>query len=340
MILRVNAEATTRHTLGLAVLAAISISGCAANPHPVVPDQFVALNTHPLRLHFENSEAPAARPLLVYATGDGGMHRKDLDTYRHLAASGNPIVGFDARDYVKHLGKDTPTTTPERLAADYREIILRARQVLGLDRHCPVVLVGVSRGAGLSVVAAGQLRESITGVVAVALTQEEEYVRWYRHLPLPHEARPVMVDVYEYLSQLGDLPVAVVQSTRDKYLPAEKAREQFGPDTPYRWLQAIDASNHNFSGARTRMYEAVRSALDWVVTARATAPAYARFRRGLAGALRAEAEAGVAQQRARERVGESPPSPGTDSTGLWRGLAVALAKADEGRRPSVKASGL
>lgn len=252
----------------ITVLVTLSLAACATHPAPAVPDQFVSLNTHSLRLHFENPDFTTTRPLLVYATGDGGMHRKDLDTYRHLAALGDPIVGFDARDYVKHLGRDM-TTTPERLARDYSEIIVRARQALGLDAHCPVVLVGVSRGAGLAVVAAGQLRNSITGVVAVALTQEEEYVRWHRYVPLPHETHPpVMVDVYEYVAQLANLPIAVVQSTHDQYLPAAEARERFGPDTPYRWLQAIDASNHNFSGARARMYDAVRSALDWVVLAR------------------------------------------------------------------------
>jgi pimeloyl-ACP methyl ester carboxylesterase len=250
---------------GYVLVAAFGISSCAANPRPAVPDQFVTLNRHSLRLHFDNSAQGPARPLIVYATGDGGMHRKDRDMYRHLAALGDPIVGFDARDYVTHLGKDTPTTTPERLGRDYLEIIARARQALGLDAQCSIVLIGVSRGAGLAVVAAGHLRDSIEGVVAVALTQEEEYVRWYRPRPLSHETRPaVMVNVYEYLAELGGLPVAVVQSTHDQYLPAAKAREQFGPDTADRWLQAIEASNHNFSGARTRMYGAVGSAVRWI----------------------------------------------------------------------------
>jgi pimeloyl-ACP methyl ester carboxylesterase len=242
------------------------VSACA-HPHPTVPDQFVTINSHSLRLHFENGDAVPTRPLLVYATGDGGMHRKDLDTYRHLAALGDPIVGFDARDYVKHLGTVSATTTPERLAEDYTQIIERARQALGVDANRPVVLVGVSRGAGLSVVAAGQLGEAITGVVAVALTQEEEYVRWYKHLPSPHQThQAVMVDVYEYLAELGTVPIAVVQSTHDNYLPAAQARERFGPDTASRWLQSIEATNHNFGGAREQMYEAMRSALTWVAT--------------------------------------------------------------------------
>src|SRR5262245_32865052 len=127
------------------LLWAVLTQGCA-HPRPIVPDEFVNLNNHSLRLHFDNAKAPATRPLLVYATGDGGMHRKDLDTYRHLAALGDPLVGFDARDYVKHLGDNVSTTTPERLAEDYARIIERARQTLGIDPLRPGVLVGVSLG--------------------------------------------------------------------------------------------------------------------------------------------------------------------------------------------------
>ncbi len=192
------------------------------------------------------------------------MHRNDLDTYRHLASWGYPIVGFDSRDYVTHLAAGSETTTPERLAADYLRIIDTAKQSLRLDADHPVVLVGVSRGAGLSVVAAPHIRHALAGVLAIALTREEEYVRWYRRLPLLREPRAVMVDVYEYLSQLGDLPLAVVQSTHDRYLQADAARRLFGPDSARRHLTAIDARNHNFGGARDRLYAAMQRALDWI----------------------------------------------------------------------------
>jgi pimeloyl-ACP methyl ester carboxylesterase len=265
--LHLESRAANREPRLLFLLLTVVLAGCATHPAPIVPDEFVTLNNHSLRLRFDNANTPASRPLLVYATGDGGMRRKDLDTYWHLVALGNPIVGFDARDYVKHLGQNSSTTTPERLAEDYARIIARARQTLGIDALRPVVLVGVSRGAGLAVVAAGRLCDSISGVAAVALTQEEEYVRWYRHLALSHEThQPVMVDVYEYLAQLDDLPLAVIQSTHDQYLPAAKAREQFGPDNPHRWFQSIEAKNHNFGGAREQMYAALQAALNWIST--------------------------------------------------------------------------
>jgi hypothetical protein len=235
-----------------------------------VADRPVTLNGHQLLLHFANppqaTHDVGLPPLLVFATGDGGMRRKDLETYRHLAESGYPIVGFDSRDYVTHLGAEA-TTTPAKLAADYQRIIDTARQVLHVSAAYPVVLVGVSRGAGLSVVAAGQraLSRSLAGVVAIALTKEEEYVRWFkRHRGGDGAERGVTVDVYEYLPHLGDLPLAVIQSTHDNYLPAAAARALFGPDSAHRRFRAIDAGNHSFRGARSELYEAMRAAVAWV----------------------------------------------------------------------------
>ena len=245
-----------------AVFVCAAATGCAAHGRPIVPNRQAAFNGHSLTLHFANAAAPGTLPLLVFATGDGGMHRKDLDMYRHLEAQGYPLVGFDARDYVKHLGA-TETTTPEGLAQDYRVIIAAARDALHLDPGRRIVLVGVSRGAGLSVVAAGELHDAVSGVVAIALTREEEYVRWYRRL-LGLPRREVMVDVEEYLPQLDDLPLAVVQSTHDKYLPAAEARVLLGPDGPRRWLQVVEARTHSFGGARATLYAAVQRALQWI----------------------------------------------------------------------------
>jgi pimeloyl-ACP methyl ester carboxylesterase len=241
-------------------LLVAAASACATHPPPAIPDRTPSVGNHRLTLHFANASAPPTRPLLVFATGDGGMHRKDLDLYRHLESWGYPIVGFDAHEYVEHLGP-SEVTTPEQLADDYQHMIASARDALHLDPARPIVLVGVSRGAGLSVVAAGQLHDAIAGVVAIALTREEEYVRWVHHV-LPR--REVMVDIEEYLPELGDLPLAVVQSAHDKYMPGPIARALLGPDTARRWLQVLEARNHSFSDAREEMYQATERAIGWI----------------------------------------------------------------------------
>jgi hypothetical protein len=73
-----------------------------------------------------------------------------------------------------------------------------------------------------------------------------------------------MVEVYEYLPRLAGIPIAVIQSTHDNYLPAADARALFGPDTPHRWFQPIQARNHSFGGARPQMYQAMQRSLDWI----------------------------------------------------------------------------
>ena len=255
-----------------AVLAASLCAACGMHRGPVVRppgvqlERTVLLNGHAIRVHMadQRDRVEGVRPLLLYSTGDRGWAGKDLDVYRHLVAWGYPVAGFDAHDYVKHLGSGA-TTTPQRLARDYEAILRVARAGLELASDVPVVLVGVSRGADLAVVAAGQpaLRSELDGVVAVALTREEEYVKRFRR----RRSEPEMIQLYEYLPRLGGTPITVIQSTHDNYLPASEARTLFGPDTPLRHLVPIDARNHSFAGARDRLYAAMREAIDGLAAA-------------------------------------------------------------------------
>ena len=219
-------------------------------------------------LHFANGTATQKRPLLLYTTGDGGWARKDLALYRQIS-----------RGDIRPPGSARPTTSTtcaERTAPrrrngsgrDYADIIAFAETNLDVEPDTPVVLIGVSRGAGLEVVAAGQpqVRDKLAGVVAIALTREEEYVRWFGRLPLLHRPQErVMVQVYEYLPLLGTVPIAVIQSTHDHFLPAAAAAQLFGADTPTRRFRAIEAQNHSFGGARDEMYQACKEALDWIL---------------------------------------------------------------------------
>ena len=255
-----------RVVVGIAVL--LLAEGCvlrvpSSQPALLEVTRAVTLNGFPVTLHLVRpvSMAVQNRPLLIYATGDGGWRGKDKDLFHHLSTFGYALAGFSAPEYIKHLQGDQETTTPALLARDYAVIIDTARSELNLEASTPVILVGVSRGAGLSVVAAGQpeIRPMLEGVVVMALTKEEEHVRWRRRRQWTE------LETYDYLPRLADLPVSVIQSTRDNYLPADQARTLFGADTDRRQFHAIDARNHSFAGARELLYETLRSSLDWVV---------------------------------------------------------------------------
>ena len=251
--------------IAVGLVLAVFAQGCVHRLPPHTPavrqlTRAVTLNGFPVTLHLVRPVAPSLRPLLIYATGDGGWRGKDLDLFRHLGSWGYAVAGFSAPQYVKHLRGEAATTTPGRLARDYTEIIAAARRELMLPASTAVILIGVSRGAGLSVVAAGQppMQQELDGVVVMGLTKEEEHVRWRRR------RQSTELEIYDYLPSLGDVPVAVIQSTHDNYLPADQARTLFGADTDRRRFHAIDARNHSFAGARPALYDTLRSSLDWV----------------------------------------------------------------------------
>lgn len=260
----------------VAVLVAWLASACAIHPRVAASDlptagvATIRLYDHALNVHFSRPRQAGDRPLLLYATGDGGWRGKDKEVFDQLAGWNYPVAGFSAPDYLSHLGFESGTTTPRRLGRDYERLIAFAQQVMRLPAGRPTILVGVSRGAGLAVVAAGQaeLRPELAGVLAVGLTKEEEYVRRYRvrrDSPSDMPRRELlMVQTYEYLPRLLALRVAVIQSTQDNYLPADQARRLFGPDTETRRFHPIEARNHSFGGARAALYDEMKTSLEWM----------------------------------------------------------------------------
>ena len=264
--------------MGLAATLAVgAAAGCVHRlptpPDPNAPVRFqinVPFDNRTLALHLSRPGAiDGGRPLILFATGDGGWRGKDKDAFEHLTRWGYPLAGFSAPGYLQLIIRHTHLTTPADVARDYARIIGLAKQQLGLPAGTRTILVGVSRGSGLAVAAAGEsaLQPSLAGVVAVALTREEEYVqRPKRRRRAPRAAPPemVMLDNYEYLPRLLTLPLSIIQSTHDEYLPAEEARRLLGPDSPLRQLHPIVSRNHSFTDARAALYIQLEASLSWV----------------------------------------------------------------------------
>ncbi len=264
------------------------LTGCTfrvaipSGANPTQTSGSITLYRHPMEIRLAKpAKMPPTPILIIYATGDGGWSGVDEKVFYWIAESGRPIAGFSSKNYLKNLGyvSGTDTTTPRRLVRDYRQMIAFALKGLDLPADTPILFVGNSRGAGLSVVAAaqGDLKPHLAGLIGIALTGEEEHVLHYRQrrnrttFPMPPREM-VEIKTYEYLPRLSTFPVCVIQSTNDNYLPAKAARRLFGPDGDLRRFRSISARNHRFSGGREELHDEILAAINWIAEAESRRP--------------------------------------------------------------------
>ena len=280
-------EAFRRHRggrllLALALLVQLVSLGCATvhRNSPQRQDRgkafsaTVPLHGRPFDLHFAVPVHSVAPDILVlYASGDGGWFGAAVDMFAQFGREGYYAVGFSSRAFLNLERSTGELINGGQIADEYRQIIGQARTMLGLTASTRAVLTGWSRGAAFAVLVGAHrsLQPELAGVIAIGLPDEEELrVRsdsddTRNEGEVAKTTHRMRFDTYGLIPTLDAMPCAVIQSTRDDYLPAEHARRLFGPDSATRRLYAVDARNHRFSGGNLQFIVALRDALQWVV---------------------------------------------------------------------------
>jgi fermentation-respiration switch protein FrsA (DUF1100 family) len=207
--------------------------------------------------------------LVVFASGDGGLMGVSKTVLQHLADRGDYVAGFSSREALGSI-KGSREKVDVTEAIDHLQwMTSEAKAKLGLPPETPIIVTGMSRGANMVILAAASkaMRNDIVGAVAIALTRELDY------LSLPEEAlqRPgVKVDeqqrpqTYPAIERVGAIPLAVIQSTNDKYIPSAESRKLIGPDTPTRRVYEVKSSGHSFGGGEAALLSDLDDALDWI----------------------------------------------------------------------------
>jgi hypothetical protein len=268
---------TATIAIGLSVF-----SGCSILPRPRTPGTIatrefattVLLHGKALELHLSTPQTPATDHVVVlYASGDGGWFGAAADMFHQIGHAGYVAVGFSSRAFLKIERPRGTILSASQLAVEYEQILIRARGALGLDATYRAVLTGWSRGAAFSVLVGSEpaLRGPILGVIAIGLAEgedlqindaDDETDEGSTSSP----TRRWPFDTYARIARLGSLPCVVIQATHDDFLPAPRARELFGPDTPVRRFSAVDAKNHRFSGGKAAFDAALLEAIGWIVS--------------------------------------------------------------------------
>ena len=222
----------------------------------------VMLRGHAQTLHLYGRRGAAP---VVLSSGDGGWIHLAPHVAELLASCGYFVVGLDSRAYLESFTSVGHTLQPDDVAGDYVSLIDYASR--GGSRR--PVLVGVSEGGGLAVLAATdrRVKERIDGVIGLGLGDLNE-LGWhwtdatiYLTHRVPHEPT---FSVLALVRQIAPVPLAAIHSTHDEFVPVEEAERIVKAAAGPAQLWTVSASNHRFSGKEAEFDRRLIESFEWV----------------------------------------------------------------------------
>jgi hypothetical protein len=186
-----------------------------------------------------------------------------------LAARGCFVVGFDVRAYLSSFTSGAAALRRGDEPGDYKVLSDFAAKGSPLRP----ILVGVSEGAGLSVLAATDpaTKAAIAGVVGVGLPDINELgwhwkdVLIYVTHGVPHEPT---FSTAAIVNRVAPAPLAAIHSTHDEFVPLAVVQRVIAGAGEPRRLWIIKASDHRFSDNLAEFDLRLADALAWVVQQR------------------------------------------------------------------------
>lgn len=212
--------------------------------------------------------AAAPRGTIIMGSGDVGWVGLAVSRAQDLSSDGFLVVGVNVREYLSSFTVGSTHLTAEDIQRDFGELsrFLRMRGWL----TPPVVLSGVSEGAGIAVVAAaGQENHAwVNGVITMGLPEVSEIAwRWsdFTSWITKKDAAEPSVRATQYVGRIAPVPLVMIQSVKDEYVSEADYRAIERAARSPKTLTLISASNHRFTDRIPELRRAYADALAWVV---------------------------------------------------------------------------
>jgi len=256
--------------VAIVLLLATGSRAAAASGGPPPRSEALSLRGVSQTLHLYG--APGGKVAIV-TSGDGGWVHLGPDVAEFLAAGGYRVVGFDAKAYLSSFTSKSGPLRVEDVPRDYRALVEYAAK----SAPGPPLLVGVSEGAGLSVLAATapEVQSRIAGVVALGLPDKNELGwRWrdsiiYITKQTPNEPTFSVRDV---VGRVSPVPLAALHSTHDEFVALPAIRDILAQAGEPKRLWVIEAADHRFSDNRPELQRRLKEAIAWIESQRSAAP--------------------------------------------------------------------
>lgn len=251
-----------RIRLAFATFGMLLLAGRAATGASTQTAHHLMIRGHVQQLQLYG---PADGIPIIVASGDGGWFHLGPHVAELLARRGFFVVGFDVKAYLAGFTTDTSTLRPTDEPGDFKTLAAFASAATGRKP----ILIGVSEGAGLAVLAAAdpETNAVLSGVVGLGLPDHNELGwRWKDSLIyLTH--RPPNEPGFSsaaLVSAVAPLPLALLESTHDEFVPLGETQRILARAAEPKRLWVIDATNHRFSSNLPEFDARLIEAIAWV----------------------------------------------------------------------------
>jgi dienelactone hydrolase len=256
-----------RRRVGVVALALVA---AGAMPAQAQGTETVTVRGHALTVHTYGTRG--GQPIVV-TSGDGGWMHLGPYVADTLARRGCFVVGIDARAYLSSFTSGSATLQVADEPGDYRVFA----ELAGRGATTKPILVGVSEGAGLSLLAATdpRTRQAIAGVLGLGLPDLNELGWHWRDalIYLTHGTpNEPLFSTARLASQVAPLPLAAIHATHDEFAPLAEVQRIVAAAREPKRLWIIEAADHRFSDALPELDRRLVEALTWIANPHAPAP--------------------------------------------------------------------
>jgi len=254
----------------VSLLATCPQTAAAASGGPPSRTETLSLRGVSQKLHLYGARGGK---VAIVTSGDGGWVHLGPDVAEFLAGEGYRVVGFDAKAYLSSFTSKSGPLHAEDVPTDYAALVEYAAK----SAPGPPLLVGVSEGAGLSVLAATapEVQSRVAGVVALGLPDKNELGwRWrdstiYITKQTPNEPT---FSARELVGRVAPVPLAVLHSTHDEFVALPVIQEILAQAREPKRLWVIEAADHRFSDNRPGFQRRLKEAIAWIESQKSPAP--------------------------------------------------------------------
>lgn len=248
------------------MVACLAVAGSVAQGAPAPMRVDMPLRGRAMALTIYRPDG-APKGTIIMGSGDVGWVGLAVSRAQELSAAGYLVAGVNVREYLSTFTTKAGHLETADIQHDFNALASYLRQ----QGWCvaPVLLSGVSEGAGIAVVAAAAPENHtwLDGVITMGLPRVSEIAwRWsdFTSWITKKDAAEPSVDALAFLPGVAPVPLVMLQSSRDEYVPESDYRQMERAAGEPKQLVLIDASNHRFTDRLPDLRRAYDEAIEWV----------------------------------------------------------------------------